>query len=68
MNARVTSVVGLSLVVTAGLSASLAAGDDGVTGTPSGWKQHDSKRPSLRSSSRRAAGRGPRAQGRGHPF
>ena len=46
MTGRNTSIVGLSLVVTAALSAIVAAGEgEGVTGTPSGWKQHDSKRP-----------------------
>jgi N-acetylglucosamine malate deacetylase 1 len=44
MNARLKSVVWLSLVLTAACSASRAAGEDGVTGTPFGWKQHDSRR------------------------
>jgi N-acetylglucosamine malate deacetylase 1 len=44
MTASFTSVVRLSLVVTAGLSASLTAGESGVTGTSTGWKQHASKR------------------------
>ena len=52
MTARFTSVVRLCLVLTTGMSASLAAGEGGVTGTPSGWKQHDTKRPSRGQSNR----------------
>ena len=64
MTARFTSVVRLCLVLTTGMSASLAAGEGGVTGTPSGWKQHDTKRPKPRAVEPMdpvAAGRPPRA-------
>ncbi len=45
MIARFTPVVRLFLVATFGLSAASVADELDVTGTRSGWKQHDSSRP-----------------------
>ncbi len=62
MPARFTSIVRLSLVVTVGLSASLAAGELGVTGTSNGWKQHDAQRtkpPVVKPAETLVAGRAP---------
>ncbi len=64
MPAPFTSIVRLSVVVTAGLTASLAAGQGGGTGTSSGWKQHDSNRTKPRivqPAEPLAAGRAPKA-------